>query len=313
MTAFLEEAYLECEKANLAYETFCKYTDLADRAYKVKMYTEEADLYPGLDSIYLEAQEASKPSADPKVQEQKKGLLARAWDKIVSFFRKISDIIFGKKIDELRGVKEVEVDKDVMDLADDNNKLLSALSGKKKGIFLGAAGIAAIIGTGCFIIKKLQGYSEDAKNAAAQAAEQAAEAAAKAKDEAKSKVKVKVSGDAIVKVYNNLKAQYAKMADIVANEYRVDNKPMSAAERLKFDKDMKNLESKIMKYNDIMAGKLGEQLSAEKWENMIPSLLAKVGNAIKKVPQMVKIVDNESSGNSGINTKHRNIRVANAT
>lgn len=84
----LENAYINLDKACLAYDTFSNMRDLKIRDIELRCTCESAT-YDDLQA-YFEA-EAEKTNNDEK------GLIRRIWDAIVSLFTSIKQVLFGKK------------------------------------------------------------------------------------------------------------------------------------------------------------------------------------------------------------------------
>lgn len=123
----LENAYINLDKACLAYDTFSKMRDLKIRDIELRCTCESAT-YDDLQA-YFEA-EAEKTNNDEK------GLIRRIWDAIVSLFTSIKQVLFGKK--------KVDIDNAVNEHGDESVNVNSE---------------------GCGIIKKFTGLFDRTKKA----------------------------------------------------------------------------------------------------------------------------------------------------
>lgn len=131
-TVDLMKESLKIDRVLLAYESVCKQQELDIAEAELRCMEESGDI-DTLENLYMEAVD--------NTEEKKEGLLSRAWNAIINFFKSIKDKIFGskaRKVLEQNKDSKVDVDKDAWGLLQKFKSFCSAVGSKVTGLVFSA-------------------------------------------------------------------------------------------------------------------------------------------------------------------------------
>ena len=131
-TVDLMKKSLKIDRVLLAYESVCKQQELDIAEAELRCMEESSDINT-LENLYMEAVD--------NTEEKKEGLLSRAWNAIINFFKSIKDKIFGskaRKVLEQNKDSKVDVDKDAWGLLQKFKSFCSAVGSKVSGLIFSA-------------------------------------------------------------------------------------------------------------------------------------------------------------------------------
>ena len=131
-TVDLMKESLKIDRVLLAYESVCKQQEFDIAEAELRCMEESGDI-DTLENLYMEAVD--------NTEEKKEGLLSRAWNAIINFFKSIKDKIFGSKARkalEQNKDSKVDVDKDAWGLLQKFKSFCSAVGSKVSGLIFSA-------------------------------------------------------------------------------------------------------------------------------------------------------------------------------
>lgn len=131
-TVDLMKESLKIDRVLLAYESVCKQQELDIAEAELRCMEESGDI-DTLENLYMEAVD--------NTEEKKEGLLSRAWNAIINFFKSIKDKIFGSKARkalEQNKDSKVDVDKNAWGLLQKFKAFCSAVGTKVTGLVFSA-------------------------------------------------------------------------------------------------------------------------------------------------------------------------------
>lgn len=131
-TVDLMKESLKIDRVLLAYESVCKQQELDIAEAELRCMEESGDINT-LENLYMEAVD--------NTEEKKEGLLSRAWNAIINFFKSIKDKIFGskaRKVLEQNKDSKVDVDKNAWGLLQKFKSFCSAVGSKVSGLIFSA-------------------------------------------------------------------------------------------------------------------------------------------------------------------------------
>ena len=131
-TVDLMKESLKIDRVLLAYESVCKQQELDIAEAELRCMEESGDINT-LENLYMEAVD--------NTEEKKEGLLSRAWNAIINFFKSIKDKIFGskaRKVLEQNKDSKVDVDKNAWGLLQKFKSFCSAVGSIVSGLIFSA-------------------------------------------------------------------------------------------------------------------------------------------------------------------------------